>query len=301
MAKLRVDEIQNKSFSTPSTEVAHAKRRRELHTENAFEKAPPTYAGIGRRDLSGVNGGDKAGGSEKLIVMASYTLPNRQTIEYPTVSDALRARLDEGRAQLSAQQRATLAQHVEALSSAIDASGSATAGGTLSPGVASALGSGASFLQQAAAFRAVPASQMITGDTIRLAEEKLRDLMLTAAERQQFGNEAKAVALELEEMLANWPDDGSTQVFSYRTMATDPDGKPTYTEHNNVELTKEEATALMKQMRLQGDTAASLTTMETFQIQQLTQKLQQSTEVLSTILKMTHEELSTIIAAIGKA
>ncbi len=300
MAKLRVDEIQNKSFTTPSSETVARKQRRELHAQSQFENAPATFAGIGKADLSALKG-NASGVPEKAVVTASFTLPNRQTISYPTLSDGLRDKLETLHGQLSPQQRATMTAHAEALGAAIDASGKPVDGAKLAPPVAAALGRGAQFVQQAAAFTAVPASQMITGDTIRLAESKLRDLMLTVAERQQFANEAKATALELQDMLKDWPDDGSTQPFSYRTMSTGDDGKVSYTEHNNVALTKEEATALADQMKLQGDTAASSTTMEMFEIEQLTHKLQQSTEVLSTILKMTHETASTMIAAIGKA
>jgi len=296
MSKLRVDEIQSRTVNTQTTQEVALKRRRELHATSGFDSERATFAGIGRQDLSALKSG--AGETAASVATAEFALPSGRTVSFSTVSSGWSDELAAFRAKLSDGEMAVLTRHAEALATAaLEATPeeAAKASEELPERVVAALQDSAELTAQGAAINAYPATQMVTGESLLIVEQQLRDVLQNIAAREEFGTEAKATVLDLQEMLDDWPDDGSEQLFSYRELKVDDEGNYSIDEHKNVSLTKEEAEALLEKMQQQAEAAGSMTTMETFQIEQLTQKYRQASEILSAIVDLTHKELSAII------
>jgi hypothetical protein len=123
----------------------------------------------------------------------------------------------------------------------------------------------------------------------------MRNMIGNVEERSQYGTELKAEVNDLQDLINNWPDDGSTQQFSYQDMTFNSDGSATMSAHNNVTLTKSDAENLLSQLQSQVDSATTMTTAESFKMQMWVQQDQQAVNVMSNILKITHDELSEII------
>ena len=60
MAKIRIDEVLNRTTEQVNEAQAPVKRRKELHKTSQFEQSPETFAGIGRPDLSALKPGAAA-------------------------------------------------------------------------------------------------------------------------------------------------------------------------------------------------------------------------------------------------
>ena len=97
----------------------------------------------------------------------------------------------------------------------------------------------------------------------------------------------RETATELNDMVANWPEDGSKQSFTYNEY----DSETGTVTNKTVELSKEEATALAKDMEDQVQTWNGITDTLQFDLQNAYQAQQQMMSVLSEIMKSMHDTM----------
>jgi hypothetical protein len=127
-------------------------------------------------------------------------------------------------------------------------------------------------------------------------EKSLYNFLGDASARDKAGSEIRTAITELEEMLADWPDDGSTQLFSYNEIVVGADGSVSMIEHKNVPLTKEQAQELLSELNTRLDSLSVFTNRDEMMLQMMVHKYQQVTNAISNILKNTDETRRGIIS-----
>jgi len=271
-------------------------KRKHLHAQSVFEaEAPATFSGIGKTDLSALKNDDAP--VEHKLVNKSVTLTNGQTFEFATISSSWSAEVMAQMNKLSAEQKSQMQQHTQNLAQAAQAEAvqPTVAAGQLPDSMKQPLAS-AMLVARASGMTQDDQSQaMVTGGAILDIEGQMSTLMNNVSGRAQYGTEIKAEVSELQDMVNNWPDDGSTQKFSYQDMAINGDGSATMNSHNNVTLSKSDAQNLLSRLSSQAQSADSMTTAESFKMQVLVQQDQQAVSVLSQILFITNQSMNDII------
>jgi hypothetical protein len=302
MANLRVDEIKGRAAETVQAQTPARVRRKHLHVKSTYEaQGPATFAGIGKTDLSALKGSNAPAVGHKLV-NKSFTFANGQTIQFQGLATDWSAEIEQQRAQLSPEQGTQLNQNVQTLAQAAQAEAAkpSAATGAVPDSMKAPLGR-AILVGQGAGMTQDGSTNMVCGSSILYIEGQINGLIGNIEERAQYGTELKAEVTDLEDLINNWRDDGTTQQFSYQDMTVNEDGSATMTAHNNVTLSKSDAQNLLSQLQSEVDSATSMTQTESFKMQMWVQQDQQAVNVLSNILKMSHDDMSQIIANIGKA
>ncbi|MEE8408546.1 MAG: hypothetical protein V3T05_02980, partial [Myxococcota bacterium] len=127
------------------------------------------------------------------------------------------------------------------------------------------------------------------------AEVGLENFFKEVIGREALADDVRATIRELEALLDDWPDDGSTEIYSYTEVKKNPDGTLEIIEHKNVELTKGEAKVLLMQMQGTEGMLSGITTRDHQKLQYMVQKNQQAMNILSNILKNQDETRKGII------
>jgi len=300
MSKLRVDKIQNQRQQDAATQTERVKPRTELHTQSTFNaEGPATFAGIGRPDLSAIKQGSDKPRAARAPAPLTYRMADGTELTLPQLSlqdqaasEKLLSSAGDGR---------------EKLERAATELGEAAYNETQSYPPDVAITEASAGLQQSAD-NAYEVYMTSTGQQQRDQasnqallmgmwgpQTALQNFFHKVVGRDALSGEVRSDVAELKDMLADWPDDGSTQTFSYHEVIENPDGTVTVVEHNNVQLTKAEAEALLERMQGQVETLGSIATRDQFKLQYMVQRNQQAINTLSNILKNQDETRKGII------
>ncbi len=302
MSKLRVDEVQNRPAATATPEAAEVKRRAELHARSTFQRrGPETFSGIGKADLSALKGGDEAPVRPRPRAQTlRHTFASGQTVEVPGMAAerraAVEALLEAMPPAMRAQVEASLAGLGEAASAMVLAGDGAAVGAAASALASSADASYEMWLVGPGEQGAEARSGAVMDAAVWGVEQYLHEFMGKAVSREGAASEVRAGISELEGMLTDWPDDGSTQLFSYREVVINQDGTVSYIDHQNVALTKEQAEELLGKLKGQLDSLSVFINRDQMQLQMLVHKYQQVTTTASNIMKNVDETRKGIIS-----
>ncbi len=121
-------------------------------------------------------------------------------------------------------------------------------------------------------------------------ERELYDFADGLRDKQLVAEDVRTDLGVLKEMLADWPDDGSTQSFTYNEVTVNDDGTFTVTE-KTVELNKAEAQGLADKLGLQLESMSTITNMDAFNLERMVNHYQQAMTTLSNIIKQQDEAL----------
>jgi hypothetical protein len=302
MAKIRVDEIANRSSEQASEAQAPLRRRKDLHKTSQFERQrPEAFAGIGHPDLTAVKSGAATAPARVERKSIVYALPGGEELQIPQLSDVERAKAEAALAKLSPEGRARVVQSAEELGAAtwdeVENQSEGLKVGSFSAGYSDAANAA---YEVYAATTGEDDRNKVTEDLLFVGmsgvESNLVEFYNDVKGRADLGNEAKADAAELEAMLADWPAGKDTQLFSWREIIANPDGSVKVVEHKNEALTKEQAQELLGKLKAQSDTMDTITSQDTFKLQMKVQKYQEAMTSLSNIIKSQDDTRKAIIA-----
>jgi hypothetical protein len=127
------------------------------------------------------------------------------------------------------------------------------------------------------------------------AEQNLHLYFHGTVERETMSNDVRAQLRELESMLEGWPDDGSTELFSWTEVRQNEDGSLETIEHVNEPLTKQDALELASRLQDQEAMLSGIVGKDMMKLQYMMNKNQQAIETLSNILKAQDETRKGII------
>jgi len=132
-----------------------------------------------------------------------------------------------------------------------------------------------------------------------MAVSGMEDVLKGFAERTQnnanITKETRTSVTELNDMLKDWPDDGSTQTFSWNEVAFDEKGNPSIKEHTNEPLTKEDAQSLAKQLDTQLTNSQDMGELAKFDLQKTYQDYTQAVSTLANIQKQMYDDAMKVL------
>ena len=300
MSKLRVDQIANQGIVRRSQSLEDARRRVQLFSTSQIEKPRETFAGIGKQDLSAITGsnGDREGSSsnqasEQVEEVQSFRNAEGQVVELPRMNPEDRARAEAILAGMSPEQR--LVVH----NLAVAAGGAAFHEVATNPDALQGpwsdnLKSSSAALSEQVVMTQMQKDQeeMITHQVVMGlygVDQNLQGYFHSLVDKENIANDVRTDLAELQDMLATWPDDGSTELVSYKEVIINDDGSVSIVEHRDVEMTKMEAQALA--MKLDGDVSSlgQQGQMEMFMLQKMVEDYQKAENTLSNIMKDQHD------------
>ncbi|OGQ91059.1 MAG: hypothetical protein A2289_05175 [Deltaproteobacteria bacterium RIFOXYA12_FULL_58_15] len=291
MSKLTVDEVRGRSVAREQEqEQLQVRRRQELHQSSQFDRnGPATVMGIGKTDLSALGNGTTQSLSDKPRFI-NHTFTNGQRIDIPRLTERQQVVVDEAFARLAPSSREKLQKILMDLGKAAWDEDEAKPNGIEVNSVSTDLQDATNmtyeqWMMSEGNDQRDGASETLIFEGVWGVEKNLHNFFFEVAEREQFGNETRAYVNELEAMLADWPDDGSTETFSYREITIGEDGKATIVDHKDEQLTKEEAQKLLDRLEPQAEAIASVVNQDIYKLQYMVERYQQLTSTLSNILK----------------
>ncbi len=301
MSKLQVDQIQNRALEKRTTEQEHVQKRIDLHTHSGFQaKGPQTFAGIGKHDLSAISRGDDNAVIRRDPKPEVYTFRGGLKLELPRLGREDRAKAEGYLSSVPTDQRPAL--EAAAINLGMNALAEVENG---EPGVELTAVSEAlqGSVNQTYDQWMVGAGQDQRDESAEAmlflglygAEVGLENFFKEVIGREALADDVRATIRELEALLDDWPDDGSTEIYSYTEVKKNPDGTLEIIEHKNVELTKGEAKVLLMQMQGTEGMLSGITTRDHQKLQYMVQKNQQAMNILSNILKNQDETRKGII------
>ena len=104
-------------------------------------------------------------------------------------------------------------------------------------------------------------------------------------------NQTRTDLADVRQTIANWPANQDTQTFTW----TDYDQLGNPTTHTNVSLNKDQATALQSDLGDQLTSQTDMNQQQQLQLQDMTQKYQESINTISNLLKYEHDTVKAII------
>jgi hypothetical protein len=292
MQTRQIERVKSQDVGATDLETQHAKRRLNLHTTSGFESP-------GRHDLSALKpdkastaADDERRANQPKVV--EHRLADGTIVRVPGLSDAQHLEIARVFARQSPERRGFLERAATRLAAAVYADVQAQPAAASRP-VSATVSAAYSATQEAAVLGAGSDAQIqAQRDSyfagIGAVEKELQTYFTEVKERQQVAAEARTDQAELVEMLSSWPDDGSSESFTYREIKVSDDGELVVTE-KTVQLTKEQALGLLQSLELQGSTIGEITAMDGFKLQKMTQDYQEGMTILSNILKQQDETL----------
>ena len=210
--------------------------------------------------------------------------PDGSRIDVPTMNDSDRAAAAQLFANVPVENRVMLDQAAVNLGKAVyDESARRVGGGTgVSTSALNALTSAAQAYSNATGGSA-EADQAFMGTAYMGIVGLEGDLAAQAKDlqaRNQLADELRADMKEIQNELADWPDDGSTRTFSWTEVKADG----TVVKHENEKLTKKEAQALLEDLQGQLDGVKDQTELQKMDLQDKMQKYQEALQCFSEIL-----------------
>lgn len=264
MAIARIEQVQSRvrESAGPQQQI---RRRLELHRDNSFERGASVTLADGKRvDLP-------QGNSEQVATLARHYeglgADGRQAFE-----------------QVSASFAAALGEEVKSNPTAVT-------GQVSSSFTATTTGAVQGFVAVGGATTESEAYEAIMVGSITYLESDLADFANEVKARTDLGREARTDISELRDAITDWPEDGSTQSFSWTEVKFTQDGGYETVAHRDEPLTKQQATTLMEKLDMQRASISEMTEMMRFDMQQKYERYQQALTVLSNILKEQHNTM----------
>ncbi|MCK5690639.1 hypothetical protein KAI87_15270, partial [Myxococcota bacterium] len=295
MSKIGIDTssaVQNRTLQQDPQSADSVKQKpKDLHAASTFEKAPKSFSGIGQPDLSAI-----AGTQSTTLVPALSEIPRSEhislkggkVIELPRLSEKqehdsqalLSSAGDQNRLRL---EEASLKFGQALLTSPDDIPGDlVTTTGALQVPVDETY---EVYMTTTGIDERSDATSEVMLMGLSGIENGLSDFYKEIVGKENTATEVEAEAQELAAMLEDWPDDGTTETFTYHETTINDDGTLGVIEHKDVELSKAEATALLSKLNGQVDGISALTQRDFYELQNLVQKFQQAMNIMSNILK----------------
>ena len=301
MAEIRVDKVTQHRVAE-QTKIQEEQERIHLFTHSRLEAPRKTFAGIGKQDFSAIGSqndgqqGQREGRAEHDEKITVKTRDGKQ-IEMPRLTAEQYADIDAILAQATPEQADYLVRSGQMYAAhAYNEIEEGRADGPYSLEASSAaqttyeayVATGAQTQQEDATTGAV-----LFG--MYGVETNLKNYFGHVQDEQKLASSLRTDVAEIDEMLADWPDDGSTEVFSYREVTFNDDGSISITEHKNVEMTKGEAEALRDRLQASIDSLGTFQNSEMMQLQVMVNKYQQAMNTLSNIMKNQNDTHKAII------
>ncbi len=296
MLTQKLREIGKTTDAAPlSTEVQRLRRRLDPHAQSGFEASP------GRHDLSALNPEkQKVAAAQREAAAADQPtsrelrFPDGTLVTIPGLSQATHLEIAKTLARVSPERRAAVEAAAVNVAKVLYLEVGKTPDAASRPVTAAVSGA---YRQNQEAYTLGAGAEDHNANqrgayttAIWAVERELHGYFEEAQERISQTQDARTDYAELVGMLADWPDDGSTQPFTYRDVVIHDDGTTTVTE-KTVELTKERALALATQLQAQIDNMSEFSAGDSFRLQKMAQDYQQCLTILTNILKQQDESL----------
>ncbi len=304
MQQVKINQVKQQEVRTQDT--AETRRKRvELFTNSQVEGARATFSGIGKQDLSALSktSTDQNATHERAEeepIMVKFPDGTRQ--ELPRISSDQRAQLQAFWATLDPEKRQELQTAAVELGAmaydrVLDRRDEKGAALTTDKAMMDAGSQPSWEAYFATGYQEEQAKAEQSGIIAGLwgVEQNLYGFFDKMRANQNLASSVRTDAADVTEALATWPDDGSTELFSYTDLTINDDSSVSTTAYTDVELTKEEAKALLKRLELNIESLSTVTTMEGMELQRMTNKYQQASETISNILKLTYETQKNIL------
>ncbi len=291
MQAQRINELQRRLLDkTSASQEPQRRPRLALHQSSALERGP------GRHDLSALNPEKKEAADAAIRELQSqkpkaqeHRFPSGVVVTVPGLSDAAHQSIQRVFARVSPEQQAEL-QHVGS-ALATELYSGVPVGATDATGAPLEQHNSETYEQHVLTEVHDSYHDMID-ETIHAGmygvEKNLYDFFAGVQQKQNSASDVRADLAELQEMIADWPDDGSSQSFSYHEVTINDDG--TFEVHErNVTLTKEQAIALANSMQLDLDSIGDISMSDQFKLQRMVEQYQEGLNAFSNILKQQDE------------
>lgn len=286
----RIDQTRT-TTSLPTSEDAKVgnsstSTRVELHTESTFEVTSDSAVDASQFQNTNLTDDQRRGATERL---ASLSTDDQDQVNsavstlksaVSSVSDGT-GTLDDARAALAS----AVSTYQGALQSTSAAASSTTSADSSTTGALSSTTSaqdGASVVNDVLSY------------TITYMENETEEMAEDLNTKIEAKNDLRTESTELSEMISDWPDDGSTQSYTWNSYEVDDDGN-VYVQTNTKELTKEEAEALQEDLEGQLETLDDYTQLQQLELQDAYQDQQQAMSTLSQILSSMHDTMKNTI------
>ncbi|MEL6340934.1 MAG: hypothetical protein AAFP04_01045 [Myxococcota bacterium] len=127
-------------------------------------------------------------------------------------------------------------------------------------------------------------------------EQDVAEFSLMVQTNTNQARETRTEITELREMLSEWPDEpkDATEEFTYTKVTFNDDGSIT-TEQVTEHLKKGDAENLLTELEAQKESLSELTELQTFDLQQMAQNLDQARQLVSEILQNQHSTRQAMI------
>ncbi len=270
---IRIDRVQGQVKKQPVAQTEKQQQRRELHSQNIFER---------NRDLP-----------------RSIEFADGSSIAIPRMGEQMLTATIEGQiASLPSNQQGAVMTATDSFAKSVllEAKSAQVSGlGAVSSGIKSAFDASA----QTYAKNVPGASQedAING-TIAIAmtrvEGDVADFAKQVMARTEAAKNSRLDMTELKDALSDWPDDGSKRAFSWTEFSVE-NGQTQSIEHSNIMLSKEEAQNKVSELSRQVDSLSGLMEMDKFELQQRTEVMTQAFAILSAIFKDSHDQAKGMI------
>jgi hypothetical protein len=301
MQHIRVDQIHRNRVSDRAA-VQEREQRLHLYAQNQFESQRPTFAGIGKLDLSALHStsdqsaDSAADKSQEAQETLSLRMRDGTYLEIPLMPKSDRHEVegwlqsaDHGTQVLATAKKLAAAtynemrqgrdEHNHSLEYEHAAQTSYQQDVTVLPPEGSANREGQLVLMG-----------------LYGSEQNLKDFFNKVRSEQGVATELKEDIAELEEMLIDWPENGGSEQFDYRDVRFNDDGSITVVGHEGSFLTRAEAEALLNKLKAKVETLGQFENRDMMQLQWMVNRYQQSMTILTNILKNKHDTHKAIIA-----
>ncbi len=306
MSKVRVDQVTRARIAEQITQQDQHKQIK-LFTQSKFETQRQTFAGIGKLDLSAIStsadnkdGKSKAKKESEVDEVVSIKLNDGTRLELPRLTNEQYSEIDAILSQTTPEQAEHLIRNGQQFAAA--ANKELEEGRSEEPfsleashAAQTSYESYVVTVQHGADEEAVHGA-MLFG--LYGMELNLQGYFDKVKAEQQVASDIRTDVAEIEGALADWPDDGSTETFDYREVIFNEDGTITVVEHKDVEMTKEQAQALVDSLKGQIESMGQFEQREMMELQQMVNRYQQAMNTLSNIMKNMHDTHRAVIGNI---
>lgn len=292
MPQVRVDQI---TRAKVAEQIVNEDRQQRVHlfTHSRFESQRATFAGIGKQDLSNIaksSNGDQqksARKDEDVDETLSVKLKSGDILEMPRLSKEQLSDIDAILSQATPAQAEHLVRSGQIYGTA--AYQEIDQGREDGPYSLTATSAARTTYEAYVATTVHRQQEDKVHGSVLLGmygvELNLKNYFQKVQDGQDLAAELRTDAAELEEALADWPDDGSTEMFSYREVQYNEDGSYTVVDHKNVEMTKAEAKALLDKLKGHIASLGQFEQRQMAQLQMMVNRYQQAMNTLSNIMK----------------
>lgn len=306
MSKVRVDQATRARIAEQITQQDQHKQIK-LFTHSKLEPARKTFAGIGKLDLSAIStsadGKQEDGKTRKddeVDEVVSIKLTDGTRLELPRLSEGQYAEIDAILSQATPEQAEHLVRTGQQLGATAYAELDA---GRAEPPFSLTANHAAQTAYETFVVTVKHAKNEEAAHGAMLfgmygVELNLKSYFEKVQGEQKVASDLRTDVAELEEMIADWPDDGSTEVFDYREVIFNEDGTITVVEHKDVEMTKAEAQALVEKLEGQIENLGQFDNREMMELQMMVNRYQQAMNTMSNIMKNMQDTHKAIIGNI---